>query len=335
MRMIHIADGSCDKLLPPPVVEKLRELGELEIIEHAARMSEDEIAAHMRQADVVLGGWGSVSVPSSLARKPGRVRYFCCLSGSVRGFVSAEHIEAGIPVTNWGDMPAQEVAEGAMTLLLTTLKGIHANIVSVRNGGGADNPNQTGGTLRGLTVGIYGFGVIGRKFAEMLVPFDCEIRVFDPFAEDFPEYVNSVSSLDELFRACEAVAVHAGLTDQTRKSVTAELLSLLPDQGIIVNTARGDIIDQEALFAELETGRLRAGLDVLAAPESLPSDHPARTWTNLVWTCHNITRGWPGGCSTGEQLHPMYKICLENLRRFRDGQPLRFIMDRKQFELST
>ena len=335
MHMIHIARTSCEKLMPPAFREKLRELGDLDIVENAAGMSEAEVAERMRQADVVLGGWGTVSAPDSLAEEPGRVRYFCSISGSVRGFVSAAHIDSGIPVTNWGDMPAHEVAEGAMTLLLATLKGLHANIVSVRNGGGSDTPNRNGGTLRGLKVGIYGFGTIGRKFAEMLHPFECEMRVFDPFVTDLPEYVTPVDSLQELFAHCDAIAIHAGLNDHTRKTVTAELLALLPDHGIIVNTARGDIIDQDALFAELESGRLRAGLDVLAAPENLPPDHPARTWQNLIWTCHDITREWPDDGAHGEQLHPMHVICLDNLKRFRDGRPLRYVMDKEQFERST
>ena len=73
----------------------------------------------------------------------------------------------------------------------------------------------------------------------------------------------------------------------------------------------------------------------LSWPELLPPDHPARQWQNLIWTCHDIERD---GLTDGEppkKLHVMHEICLENLQRFRDRQPLRFIMDRRRFELST
>jgi hypothetical protein len=85
----------------------------------------------------------------------------------------------------------------------------------------------------------------------------------------------------------------------------------------------------------LESGRLRAGLDVLAGPDRLPSGHPARQWQNLIWTCHDIERDWPTDGEPPKKLHAMHEICLDNLRRFRDGQPLRFTMDRRRFDLSS
>jgi len=89
-----------------------------------------------------------------------------------------------------------------------------------------------------------------------------------------------------MFEQCEAIVIHAALSPETERTVTAELLSLLPDRGIIVNTARGQIIDNEALFAELRRGRLRAALDV-TDPEELPRDHPARGYDNLILTAHS------------------------------------------------
>lgn len=336
MKLLHVAVGAADnRIWSAPFRAELAGVGEFELVEHGASLDEDACLARLRQADVLLGSWGVRPVPAALAAEPGRVRYLCCVTGSVRGFVSAAHIEAGIPVTNWGDVPACEIAEGAVTLLLATLKGLHANIVSVRNGGGSDTPGRTGGSLRGLKLGIYGFGVIGRRFAELLRPFGCAMRVFDPFVTDFPDHVTPVGSLKELFADAEAVAIHAGLTAATRNTVTAELLAMLPRHGIVINTARGDIIDQAALFAELASGRLRAGLDVLAEPDRLPPDHPARQWENLVWTCHDIGRAWPDDGRPPPRLLPMHEVCLDNLRRFRDGQPLRFLVDLPRFARST
>ncbi len=374
MKLIHVAGGSADQRVWTELFcRELARLGDFENVENATALPEDALLERLREADVLLGSWGGLRLPDALAANPGSVRYLCCVTGSVRGFVSAAHIEAGLPVTNWGDTSAHPIAEGAVCLLLAVLKGLHANIVSVRAGGGVDTPHRGGGTLRGLNVGIYGFGAIGRRFTELLRPFGCVLRVFDPFVTDFPDGVIPVSSLEELFRQSEAVSIHAGLTAATRATVTAELLALLPCHGIVINTARGDIIDQAALFKELESGRLRAGLDVLAEPERLPADHPARKWPNLVWTCHDIERDWPddaaardvsdraggvsglvdpalpahapgGAAAVGDgksmnrkcaRLLPMHEVCLDNLRRFRGGQPLRFAMDIRRFELST
>lgn len=336
MKLIHVASGLADgRIWTEPFRRELAKLGDFEIVENGAGLDEAALLAKLRTADVLLGAWGSLRLPEALSANPGKVRYLCCVTGGVRGFVTLPHIDAGLPVTNWGDTSAHPIAEGAMCLLLATLKGLPANIVSVRSGGEADTPLRSGGTLRGLNLGIYGFGVIGRRFAELVRPFGCVLRVFDPFVTDFPEHVMPVSSLEVLFRNSEAVSIHAGLTAATRGTVTAELLAMLPKHGILINTARGDIVDQAALFRELESGRLRAGLDVLAEPERLPADHPARQWQNLIWTCHDIERGWPTDGEPRNKLHAMHEVCLDNLRRFRDGQPLRFIMDHRRFELST
>ncbi|MEI6518943.1 MAG: NAD(P)-dependent oxidoreductase [bacterium] len=336
MKLIHVASGPANgRVWTEPFRRKLAKLGEFEIIENGAGLDEAQLLSKLRTADVLLGAWGSLRLPEVLGADPGKVRYLCCVTGGVRGFVSPTHIDAGLPVTNWGDQSAHPIAEGAMCLLLAVLKGLHANIVSVRSGGGVDTLHRGGGTLRGLNLGIYGFGAIGRRFAELVRPFGCVLRVFDPFVSDFPDYVTPVASLDALFRQSEAVSIHAGLTAETRGTVTAGLLALLPRHGILINTARGDIVDQDALFRELASGRLRAGLDVLSEPERLSANHPARQWPNLIWTCHDIEREWPTDSESPQKLHAMHDICLDNLRRFRDGQPLRFVMDRRRFELST
>jgi phosphoglycerate dehydrogenase-like enzyme len=336
MKMLHMAAGKAHPRVWTQIFcRALAELGELEIVEDAAAMSRDAVLARLREADVLLGAWDCLKLPDALAGEPGRVRYLCCITGGVRAFVSDAHIDSQLPVTNWGDAPANDIAEGAVCLLLAALKGLHARILSVRAGGGAGSPMRAGGTLRGLNLGIYGFGVIGRRFAELMRPFGCVMRVFDPFVDDLPDYVAPVASLEELFSGSEAVAIHAGLNQSTRGAVTARLLALLPRHGIVINTARGDIIDQEALFRELESGRLRAGLDVLAEPERLPAEHPARGWENLIWTCHDIARGWPEDGEPPRTLAAMHEVCLDNLRRFRAGQPLRFMVDRRRFDLST
>ena len=153
MKMMHVASGPADgRIWTEPFRRGLAELGELEIIVNGAGLDESQLLAKLRTADVLLGAWGSLRLPEELSADPGKVRFLCCVTGGVRGFVTLAHIDAGLPVTNWGDQPAYTVAEGAMCLLLAALKGLHANIVSVRSGGGADTLHRGGGTLRGLRI---------------------------------------------------------------------------------------------------------------------------------------------------------------------------------------
>jgi phosphoglycerate dehydrogenase-like enzyme len=106
---------------------------------------------------------------------------------------------------------------------------------------------------------------------------------------------------------------------------------MLPDNGIVINTARGGIIEQDALFAELESGRLLAGLDVLE-PDRLPEGHPAKKWSNAIFSTHSIGKSHPEGQNV---LRPMHQICLENLRRHIAGMSLEFVMDVDRYQRST
>ena len=191
------------------------------------------------------------------------------------------------------------------------------------------------GMLWELPLGVYGYGFIGRTFVDMVRPFGPRIRIFDPFVADIPADCERVESLEALFDGSRAVAIHAGWTAETAGSVTAGLLARLPEGGVLINTARGAIVDQQALFAELERGRLRAGLDVLLPPEQLPPEHPARRWPNLVLTGHSLSQPFPKDYTSDNAFEPMHHICLDNVRRHLAGETLNFPMDRQRYQLST
>lgn len=331
-KLLHISSRKSRCLEPNVFRSELGKFGDLTVIEHASDLSPDQIADQVRRCNIYLAGWDSVPLPSSLASDRGKLEYVCGITGSMKEYVPVDLVQAGIPLTNWGDVPSAPVAEGALGLLLASIKDLHHHIRVIREGGWWITPEGHGGFLQGLHVGVYGCGVIGRRFAEMLRVFGCVIRVYDPYITEMPAGIERVRTLEELFSRSQAIVIHAALTPETRKSVTAELLALLPDSGIVVNTARGDILDQDALFAELETGRLRAALDVLEGSDLLSLDHPARKWDNLILTSHQIEMGWP---KSRERLERMHEVCLDNIRRWTTGEPLRFVMDPVRYQRST
>ena len=334
-RILHIASRKpSPRVWIEPFIARLKEIGELTILEDGNAMTEDERAERIREYDILVTCWEAAAVPVSLAKDCGALKYICNVSGTVRKFIPIEIVDAGIPVTNWGDAIAGRVAEGAFALLMACLKNLSARQRTIRSGGWKPGDDFSAGMLEGLKVGIYGYGVIGRRFVEMLRPFRPEILIYDPYVTDFPEDCVVASSLDELFSRSEAVVIHAGLSDETRGSVTAGLLAKLPDNGIVINTARGGIVDQDALFAELQRGRLRAGLDVLE-PDRLPTDHPARQWENLILTAHCMSKLGSVEESRRDKLDSIHLICLDNIRRFLAREALRFVMDRIRYERST
>jgi len=274
-------------------------------------------------------------IPEEIAGNPGQLKYVCNITGELRSYVPFSLIESGMLVTNWGDAPSDTVAEGAMTLLLAVMKNLRDHIETVAAGGWRIPTLGTKGSLNGCDVGIYGMGVIGRRFVELIRPFRPVLRVFDKYVTDLPEGCTTVGSLEELFKTSRIIVLHAGLSPETRHSVSAGLLSLLPDNGIIINTARGGIIDQDALFKELKSGRLRAGLDVLdgEAGDCLREDDEARQWSNLILTSHQVSDTAWGSDQTLENV--MRRVCLENIERFsKGGEPL-FRMTAERFQHST
>lgn len=335
MKLLHIGNGRSALPLDGDFTEALRAFGQLELIPDGSAMTDGERAEKIRGCDVLLLIWGSMPIPEEIAQNPGSLKYICVITGEMRHWVPLSVIEAGIPVTNWGDASAEGVAEGAMALLLSVMKNIRSYTETVAAGGWGIDATTTMAGLRGCDVGIYGMGAIGRRFVELIRPFGATLRVFDPYVAKLPEGCARVDSLEELFDHSSIIAVHAGLSPETRHSVNGALLARLPDGGIIINTARGGLIDQDALFSELESGRLRAGLDVLDGPDGdyLPPDHPARSWPNLILTCHSAMDVKWGTEATLERA--MYGVCLDNLRRFAAGEPLRFRMDRERYLIST
>ena len=312
--------------------EKLNSIAEYHDIPFNPAMPEDELISLIGEYDVLLAIWGMFKIPAKLAQNPGKLKYICNVSGTVKPWLPEEIINSNITVTNWGDAPANSIAEGAMALLFATLKDIPSYVLKTRAGVNGIG-EQTGGTLYNARVAIYGLGVIGQRFVEMIRPFGSKLYVYDPYITNLPEDCTPVSSLDELCQNADILVVHAGRSDETDYSITARHLAMLPDNGVIINTARGEIFVQEDLYAALETGRLRAGIDVFDA-DHYPEDHPSRQFENMIYTSHTVgSSEWPP-LKEG-RLRLMYEIALENLARFKNNEPLKFIMDPVRYSRST
>lgn len=320
--------------LPHVYRSALEAHSELTVISRSQPLGEEEACRIISEHDVYLVCRHSQFLPAAIATLPGKLTLVCAVVGSLRDYVPIEVVNSPITVTNWGDAPAGPIAEGAMTLLLAALKDLHHHVIDKRRGNWKISPTTHGGVLRGRHVGLYGLGFIGRRFVEMIRPFGPVLHIYDPYTTELPDGIVRETSLQDLFSRCSIIAVHAGLTEETRGSVTAEILALLPDHGVVVNTARGAIFDQDALFAELQSGRLRAGLDVLE-PDQLPPDHPARGWENLILTAHQIHLPWPTDGAPPAELTRAQEYCIENLRRLNAGRPAVHEIDQKRYSRMT
>jgi phosphoglycerate dehydrogenase-like enzyme len=338
-RILHMAGKSLfPRVWTTLFREELGRIGPLRVEEGTQDWPDAQVAALAREHDVLLINWESRPLPECLAENPGRLKYICNLSGEIRPYVPRAFIERGFAVTNWGDHPAFGVGEGALAMLLTVLKQVIPQREAIRRGGWSPDCLEWRGSVRDLRIGVYGLGVIGRAFVELARPLQPRLSAFDPYLENWPPDVRRMDDLDALFSSIEAVIITAALTDQTRGSVHAERLARLPDGGIVINVARGAIIDQDALFAELERGRLRAGLDVLdsGGKDFAEPGHPCRQWPNLLLTGHTISRNpWNEKLYNANRLTRLQRLGIDNLRRFVLGKPLQFTFDTARYDRST
>lgn len=327
-RNVYFAEGS-----PRRFVAALRELADVTVV--PAATPETEALRLIREHEILVS-YAAPSLADTLAADPGKLQYVCCLHGGVKGIASPGLMRAGVKVTNWGDHPGQALAFLSLTLLLALLRDLPAQIEEVRQGRwrlGKECPVRErvwGGQPEGLRVGVYGLGFAGRAFLPMARAVGAVLSGYDPYAEPWPADVRRAASLPELCAGIDALVICAAHTAETRKSVTRELLARLPDGGLVINTARGEIVDQDALFAELVSGRLRAGLDVLD-PDHLEPGHPVRQLPNCILTAHV----GPANRFNNAGLGRNERYALENIRRFLAGQPLQWQIDEARYARMT
>lgn len=196
----------------------------------------------------------------------------------------------GVAVTFAPGRNATATAEYAVGLMLAAMRRIpqsHAGVVDGRWESSLYAYDATGLEVEGTTVGLVGAGAIGSRVARIVAAFGADVLVADPYADPaaLPPGARLVE-LDELLATARVVSLHARVTDETRGLIDARRLAAMPPGSVLVNCARGALLDHAALAAALTGGHLfAAGLDVFDV-EPLPADHPLRTAPNVVMTPH-------------------------------------------------
>jgi phosphoglycerate dehydrogenase-like enzyme len=279
----------------------------------------DEITTHWRWADAVLMWSWPRFTTEHLAECP-NLRFAAMLD--VTQSAAQALLDAGVPVSVAKRAFSPAVAEMALTLVLSTLRRTPSHQSAMWAGTETwvqrfpDDIDPHERQLTGRRVGLVGFGGIGQRLAQLLAPFECHVKVHDPYlppvvAERFG--VENVP-VDALVRHAEVLVVCAAANPGTRHLLTAEHVAALAPGAVLVNVSRATLIDGDALLARLRKGDLYAALDVFEQ-EPLPADSALRTLPNVYLTPHRA-----GGIY--ESVSRLLAYLTDDLEAYLAGRPL-------------
>lgn len=275
-----------DTFIPKEVEETINSLGEVEWNNSVNHYTEDELRDKLEGKDVCITGWGNLKFTEEVLEKAANLKIVAHTGGTVAPIVSDNLYDKGVKVISGNLYYAESVAEGVIAYILAALRDIphYANIMKE---GGWKTPDYYIEGLLDQTVGLVGFGTITKFVIKMLKPYRAKIKVFSKHLRDdvLEEYGIEKASLEEIFTTCKIISIHSAKRPDTFRMVNKRLLEMIPDGALLVNTARGSIIDEEAMIEELEKGRFKAILDVFEQ-EPLPVDSKLRKLNNVILIPH-------------------------------------------------
>ncbi|THV37009.1 hydroxyacid dehydrogenase [Glycomyces buryatensis] len=311
------------RLYPEPLMRRLTAVLDIDPAGAVQRFEGPEADAALSQAEVIVSGWGSARFDEALLERAPRLRAILHTAGSIKWHVSPLAWERGIAVSSSVGANALPVAEYTLGSILLAGKGIFTQREDFRA-----RRSFTLGLIHegvgnfGRVVGIVGASRIGRRLIELLRPFDFQVLLSDPHvdAAEADRLGVRLVELDDLMAASDVVTVHAPALPETDDLIDAKRLAAMRDGAVLINTARGSLVNTDALTAELESGRISAIIDV-TEPEPLPTESVLYDLPNVFLTPH--TAG-----SHGNELARMGLFMVEEAERFIAGEPLVHTIDR-------
>jgi len=296
--------------------EELNSLGEVTWADFWERENSPEEYRALITAekpDILITFWGSGKLTPEILGENPQLKYMCHISGTVRGQLDRECLKAGLLVTNWGGVISRTISEASLMMILASLRRVTEMTMGMHVRG--EWPKERMRSLFERNVGLHGMGPIAQELVPLIRPFNVKLRAYSPNCPDhvFEKLgVERTTTLRELYAANDVISIHTGNTPENFHIVNAEILGAMQDGAVLVNTARGPIVDTEALVAELKTGRIYAALDVYEE-EPLPADSPLRGLENCLLIPH---KGGP----TEDRLVDTGRLCIDNIRRYLAGE---------------
>jgi phosphoglycerate dehydrogenase-like enzyme len=301
--------------LRPGHLERLAEVGDLLAPEAIDSMAPERAAEVLAAADVLLGHWGCARVDAAFLERAPRLQMLAYAAGTVRDVVTPATFARLERVTSGAAANAVPVAEYTVGAILWANKGAFVERERARGVAVPTAPRRHPVGNWAKRIGLVGASHVGRAVIRLLAPYHCSILVADPYLDPAEAVGLGVEpvDLDTLLAHSDVVSLHAPALPATERMIGAAQLARMLDGATLVNTARGSLVDHDALAAELRTGRISAVLDV-TDPEPLPPGHPLLALPNCVVTPHLAG-------SQGTELSRLAELVVAEIDRFAAGEP--------------
>ncbi|MFB9725631.1 hydroxyacid dehydrogenase [Haloechinothrix salitolerans] len=283
----------------------------------------------LRDAELLITGWGCPPLDVTVLADAPRLRAVVHTAGSVRAHITEACWERGIEVSSAAVANSVPVAEYTVAMILLSGKRVLERAREYRANRVRDGwlavPRHVGNFHR--TVGILSASMIGRQVIELLQPYDLRVLVHDPYvsATEMARLGAEKVSLADLFSFSDVVSIHTPLLPETRGLVGRELIGLMRSDAVLMNTARGAVLDQDALADATSSGRIRAILDV-TDPEVLPPDHPLWDDDNVMITPHLAG-------SQGNEWGRLAELAVAEVARWVSGDGFAHPVHRERLDL--
>ncbi|MBO4277346.1 MAG: hydroxyacid dehydrogenase [Clostridia bacterium] len=266
-------------------LKRLAESGEVAV--NPGGTGFESVSQVIKDADIAVTSWGNQPLDEKYLALCPNLKLLVHAAGSVKPVVSEALWKKGVRVTSCAGVLSMGVSETALGFTIAASKNLFALNDNLHAGGWAEGKENIR-ELYDLTIGVVGGGWAGRHYIELLKAFDVEILLYDPFisAARARQMGAEKAELADLLKRSDIVSIHAPQIPETHHMFNAQTLALMKKDAVLINTARGTIIDEAALYDHMKAGNLKyACLDVYD-PEPPAADNPLRTLKNCIMTPH-------------------------------------------------
>jgi len=295
----------------PSMITELKELaGEVVINTSGRRLLSDELAVMLPGMDGLIAG--NDVIDRNALRSADSLKVIARYGVGIDNVDLDEARARGIVVTNTPGANTVSVAEQTITLILALMRKLPESVSATRSGGW---PRIHGMTLQGKTVGILGFGAIGKQVARRLSNFDCNLLAFDPYPDNETASLYGVQlvSRDDVLAGADIITLHLPLLPETRQLINPETLAKMKQGSYLINTSRGELVDEDALLQAVQSGHIAgAGLDVFCKEPPDP-DSPFLHLPQFVVTPH-------GSSHTDGAMNAMGRMSMDECLRVLRGE---------------